>query len=65
MQKMLTFNFQVALAGEVVTLPDNASIATTILHLGVLDGQRVHAVLLVVVHGELGALVALLWLGER
>ena len=56
----LTFNFEVAFAGEVIALSHCASVTSSVFHLGVLDGQRVRPVLLVRVHRELWTLVALL-----
>ena len=55
---MLTFDFEVRLAGEVVALSDDAGIASGVIDLWVLDGDREH----VLVHVErvLGPLVALL-----
>ena len=56
----LTFNFEVAFAREIVALSYCASVTPSVLHLRVLDGQRVRPVLLVRVHRELWTLVALL-----
>ena len=56
--QMLTFDFEVRLAGEVVALSDDAGVAPHVRHLGVLDDEREH----VIVDDErvLGALVAFL-----
>ena len=47
---VLTFNLKVTLAGEIVAFSDDTSVTTSVLHLWVLYGQCVGAILFIRVH---------------
>ena len=59
---ILTFNFQVCFAGEVVALSDNAGVSSGVAHFRIFDDQGEDVV--VVDEGELGAFVTLLHTGK-